>query len=69
MILIFARQQLGKHVPAATNTQAVIEEFLDMSFFMRSVYQRKIRDKFFPQIIVFNNTTRILKGVGIAIIN
>jgi hypothetical protein len=36
-----ARQRLGKHVPAATNTHATIEEMLNASFSMRSVsYQR-----------------------------
>jgi hypothetical protein len=29
---IVARQQLGKHIPAATNTHAAIEEKLDSSF-------------------------------------
>jgi hypothetical protein len=30
-------QQLSKHVPAVTNTQATIEELLDAVFYMRSV--------------------------------
>jgi hypothetical protein len=37
-----ARQGLCKHVPAATNTHATIEESVDASFSMLSVlYQRK----------------------------
>jgi hypothetical protein len=32
------RQRLGKHVSAATNTQATIEELLDAAFSMRSVF-------------------------------
>jgi hypothetical protein len=36
-------QWLGKHVPAATNTHAAIEELLDAPFSMRSVsYQRRV---------------------------
>jgi hypothetical protein len=31
------RRRLGKHIPAATNTHAVIEELLDAVFCMRSV--------------------------------
>jgi hypothetical protein len=39
---IVARQRLGKHVTAATNTHATIEEMLDASFSIRSVsYQGK----------------------------
>jgi hypothetical protein len=38
---IVARQRLGKNVTAATNTHAKIEELLDASFSMRSMYQRK----------------------------
>jgi hypothetical protein len=32
-----ARQRLGKHVPAAMNTHATIEELLDVAFYMRLV--------------------------------
>jgi hypothetical protein len=32
-----ARQQLGRYVPAATNTHKTIEELLDAVFSMRSV--------------------------------
>jgi hypothetical protein len=32
-----ARQRLGKHVPAATNTRATTEELLDALFSMRSM--------------------------------
>jgi hypothetical protein len=34
---IVSRQQLGKHVPSATNTQATIEESLDAVFYVLSV--------------------------------
>jgi hypothetical protein len=38
-----ARQRLGKHVPAVTNTHITIEELLDASFSMRCLsYQRKV---------------------------
>jgi hypothetical protein len=33
----FARQRLGKHISAATNTHATIYELLDAVFSMRSV--------------------------------
>jgi hypothetical protein len=36
-----ARQRLGKHVPATTNTHATIEEFLDASSCMRSVSNKR----------------------------
>jgi hypothetical protein len=40
---IVARQRLGKDVTAARNTHAVIEELLEVSFFMRHVsYQREV---------------------------
>jgi hypothetical protein len=43
--LITARQQLGKNVTTATNTDATIEELLDTSFSMRPIsYQRKAGD-------------------------
>jgi hypothetical protein len=32
-----ARQRIGRHIPAARNTQATIEELLDAVFPMRSV--------------------------------
>jgi hypothetical protein len=32
-----ARQRLGTHVPAATNTHATIKELLDMVFSVRSM--------------------------------
>jgi hypothetical protein len=42
---IVAGQCLGKHVPAATNTHATIEEFMNVSFSMRPVScQRKVGD-------------------------
>jgi hypothetical protein len=34
---IVARQRLGKHLPAAMNSQATMEELLDAVFSMRSV--------------------------------
>jgi hypothetical protein len=38
-----ARQRLGKHFPATTNTHPTTEEFLNVSFSMRSVsYQRRV---------------------------
>jgi hypothetical protein len=46
------RQRLGKHVPAATNTHARIEEFLDSLFSMRSLsYQRKVRVCIPPTVV------------------
>jgi hypothetical protein len=51
---IFARQWLGKHGPAAMNTQATIEELLDSAFSLRPVkYQRKEGDFFFPELLAF----------------
>jgi hypothetical protein len=52
--LIVARQRLGKHFPAATNTYATTEELLEASFSIRSVsYQRKEGDYFFPELLVY----------------
>jgi hypothetical protein len=52
---ILARQQLHEIVTAATNTEATIEEFLEVQFSMRSVWcQRKVGDYFFPELIVLN---------------
>jgi hypothetical protein len=52
-----ARQRLGKNVTAAINTHATIEELLDASFSMQSVwYQKKVGDQFFPQLFVFCET-------------
>jgi hypothetical protein len=43
ILLIVARQQLGKHIPVATDTHAAIEEFLDASISVRSVsYEKNI---------------------------
>jgi hypothetical protein len=40
-----ARQQLSKHVPMAMNTQAAIEELLDVLFSVQpTFYQRKVGD-------------------------
>jgi hypothetical protein len=48
-----ARQQLGKNVTASMNTHATTVELLDV-FYMRSVlYQRKIGDQFFPELLAF----------------
>jgi hypothetical protein len=47
---IVARQRLGKHVPAATNTQATIEVLLDASFSMRSVGWKQNRVVVIPRI-------------------
>jgi hypothetical protein len=45
LLSIVARQRLGKPVPAATNTRAIIEELLDASISMRSMsYHRKVDD-------------------------
>jgi hypothetical protein len=49
-----ARQRLGKHVPAATNTHATVKELLDPVFSMRSALnqiciERKVCDSFFPE--------------------
>jgi hypothetical protein len=34
---VVARQRLGNHFPAATNTHATVEELMDVVFSMRSV--------------------------------
>jgi hypothetical protein len=48
-----SRQRLGKNVTAATNTHETGGELLDASFSMRSVsYQRKVRDYYFPELLV-----------------
>jgi hypothetical protein len=48
-----ARQPLGKHVTAATNTQTTIVQLLDALFSIRSMsYQRKVGDYFFPELLV-----------------
>jgi hypothetical protein len=40
---------VGEHVPAATNTHAIIEELLDASFSIRSVsYQRGVCGSLYP---------------------
>jgi hypothetical protein len=41
---VVVRQRLGKKVTAATNIHAPLEELLDASFPMRSLYQRKVGD-------------------------
>jgi hypothetical protein len=60
--IISARQRLSKRVPAATNTQATIEELLDASVFMRSVSnQRNVGDQLCPSrlvIFIFKWKTR-----------
>jgi hypothetical protein len=54
--LIVARQWLGKHIPAATNTHTTLEELLDASFSMWSMsYQRKTGDCFFSKLLVIFN--------------
>jgi hypothetical protein len=50
----FARQRLGKHVPAATNTHATIEKLLDSSL---SMWQ--IGDYFFQEFVVNNLGTLV----------
>jgi hypothetical protein len=35
--MAFAGQQLGKHIPMATNTHATLEELVDAVFSIRSV--------------------------------
>jgi hypothetical protein len=51
--LIVARQRLGKHILAATNTHATIEELLDAAFYVRCVsYRRKVGEYFFPELVV-----------------
>jgi hypothetical protein len=46
-------QNLGKNVTAATNVHATIKEFLDASFSMQPVlYQRKVGNLFFPELLV-----------------
>jgi hypothetical protein len=55
---LVARQQLGKNVTAAMNTQGTIGELLNTSFSMRSVsYQRKVGDYFFPERLVLSVET------------
>jgi hypothetical protein len=51
---IVARQRLGKHFLAATNTHETTKELLEMSISMQSVsYQMKVGDYIFPEIPFF----------------
>jgi hypothetical protein len=50
---IIASQRLSKNFTAAMNTHATIEELLDASFFIRFVFQRKVGDCFFPELLVY----------------
>jgi hypothetical protein len=44
-----ARQQLRKHIPAATNTHTTIEQLLNSLFSMwRVLYKKKVGELFFP---------------------
>jgi hypothetical protein len=53
--LTTARQGLSKHVSAATNTSATIEELLDVLFSVKCVsYQRKSRRLVLPRTSCFN---------------
>jgi hypothetical protein len=47
-----AKQQIGKHVSAATNTQTIIGELLDASYSILSVPKLKVGDQFFPEFLV-----------------
>jgi hypothetical protein len=52
---IIAGELLGKHVTAATNTQATIQELLETSFSMRFLsYERKLGDWFFLEVLILN---------------
>jgi hypothetical protein len=52
--ILVARQRLGKHVTAATNTHLTIE-LLDASFSMRLMaHQKKVGYYFFPELFVFS---------------
>jgi hypothetical protein len=61
--LSLARQRLAKHVPAATNTHATIEELLDAPFYLRSVqYEKKVGYASFSKnfvFLLFNDATSI----------
>jgi hypothetical protein len=54
----FARQRLGEHVPASTNTHATIE-LLDAVFLCGPCHEysicteNKVADKFLPELLVF----------------
>jgi hypothetical protein len=48
---IVARQRVGKNVTAATDAHATVEELLDASFSMRFMYQMKVCDQFFPELL------------------
>jgi hypothetical protein len=51
---IVARQRVGKHIPAATNSHATIEKLLDASFSVLSVlYEGKVGKYFFPELLVY----------------
>jgi hypothetical protein len=53
LYLYVARQQLGRKLIAATNTDATIDELFVASLSMWSVsYQRKVAEYFFPELLV-----------------
>jgi hypothetical protein len=54
-----ARQQLRKHVPAATNTLATVEKLLDVMWGPCHIgyskcSERKVRNYFSPELLVCN---------------
>jgi hypothetical protein len=54
--MAIAGQWLSKHIPAAMNTHATVEELLDAAVVCHSTYsmcsERKVGDCFFPDIYV-----------------
>jgi hypothetical protein len=56
--IFFARQGPGKHVPAATNTQATIEILLETMFSIRSL-QRGYKGR---ELLVVMSAVELCKG-------
>jgi hypothetical protein len=52
LYLYVAEQWLVNTVTAATNTHATIEELLDTSFQVQSLYQFEVVDYFSPKLVV-----------------
>jgi hypothetical protein len=68
---IVARQRLGKNVAETKNTHATVEDLMDSSFSMRSVsHQRKVGNKFFPQLLVvhfhYNQCTQFARLISLS---
>jgi hypothetical protein len=65
-----SRQQLGKHVPAATDTHAAAEVLLETVFYTRSMQRGWMKGNWGDRVIKFrmevrsNTSTVILRVVG-----